>query len=86
MIPEGKLPIIRFLSLGQTLGGWPFAPIVARPTGLSELMPTSGKGFCCRSHSKVHKMGGGHRIRPLLVAYIVCSPAFTGQSVIGGTF
>ena len=77
--PEGHLPVMCFLSLGQTLGGWPLVPTVARPMGFSELVPTSGKGFCCRSHSKFRKMGGGHRIRPLLVAYIVCSPTLTGQ-------
>lgn len=66
------------------MGGWPLAPTIARPTGFSELVPTSGKGFCCRSHSKVRKMGGGHRIRPLLVAYVVCSPTLTGQPITGG--
>ena len=81
--PEGHLPVICFLSLGQTLGGWPLAPTVARPMGFSEIVPTSGKGFCCRSHSKVRKMGGGHRIRPLLVAYIVCSPTLRGQPMTG---
>ena len=82
--PEGHLPVICFLSLGQTLCGWPLAPTVARPTGFSEIVPTSGKGFCCRSHSKVQKMGGGHRIRPLLVAYVVCSPTLRGQPMTGG--
>lgn len=31
-------------------------------------------------------MGGGHRIRPLLLAYVICSPTLTGQSTLGGMF
>lgn len=55
------------------LHGWPLAPTIARLGELSEPMPMSERGFCCRSHSKVYKMGGGHRIRTLPVAYIIWS-------------
>lgn len=65
--------------------GWPVPCCNGSKTqGLSEPVPTSGKGFCCRSHSKVHKMGGGHRIQTLPVAYVVGSLSLPGQSLIWG--
>lgn len=76
-----------FLSGTLTGGGWPLAAagVARRPGELSELTPTSGKGFCRRSHCKVRRVGGGRRIPTLLVAHIVCSSTIAGHSVIWGT-
>lgn len=86
LVARGGDTVHGVLSEGRAVAHWPLAAVVGSRGGLAELGPTSGKGFCCRSHSKVHKMGGGHRIQTLRVAYVICSPTLTGQAIIRGTF